>query len=209
MQSSGNRTRAIWCGGASGGASEIEEAFEDGCPVPLVVNKRGDSCTAPPGGWPEEPSTDPLDCVQLEQGNKTGQVRDGTQARFACTTNNWVPGGPLPPEGDQRWAYIVLTGFGRVIPAPNDEFLPIEGLIRIYVTGWGGSNFSGATGPPPEYPCRSENDPPPRGFDGNGAQVWGHMVDIVTLTDEVITGEAVCNLDRDDPDVQARSRPLS
>lgn len=187
VQNSGNRTRAIWCGGSSGGANEIEEAFVTGCPVPLVVNQRGDSCSTPPGGWTEEPATDPpLDCVQLEQGNKTGPVRDGIEDRFACTANNWVAGGPLPPEGDQRWAYIVLTGFGRVIPAPNNGFLPIEGLIRVYVTGWGGKNFSGTCG---------FNDPAPRGTDDKGAQIWGHMVDILTLTDEVITGEAVCNLD--------------
>jgi hypothetical protein len=184
VQSSGNRTNAIWCGGASNGAKEIEEAFVGGCPVPLKINARADSCTTPPGGWPEEPSKNPLDCVQLEQGNKTGPVGDGIQQRFGCTDNNWVSGGPLPPEGDPRYAYIVLTGFGRIIPAPNNGFLPIEGFVKIYATGWGGKGFGAA--------C-SENDPPPRGFDSKGAQIWGHLVDVVTTDGDVMVGNDVCN----------------
>ncbi len=177
VQSSGNRTLAVWCGGPNGGASALSDAIENGCQKGLTLNTRQDSCSPSPSG-------DPIDCVQVEQGNKTGPVRSGTEARFACTPNNWVTGGPLPPDADQRWAYIPLTGYGRMYAVPNNGWLPIEGFLRIYVTGWGGKNFS---------TC-SYNDDPPRGFDDKGAQLWGHLVNPITLDPSVVTGNAKCNL---------------
>jgi hypothetical protein len=190
------RTLAVWCGGGSSGASSLQEAIEDGCQVPLTLNQRGDSCATPAGGWPQEPSTTALDCIQVEQGNMT-KIRAGFENRFSCTPNNWVAGGPLPPDGDPRWAYIPLTGYGRMYAAANNAFIPIEGFVRIYVTGWGGKNFAGASGPNPEYPCRGINDPPPRNFDGNGAQLWGHLANPITLDASVVTGNEKCNLTLD------------
>jgi hypothetical protein len=73
----------------------------------------------------------------------------------------------------------------------SGAWLPIEGFVRVYVTGWGGKDFTGATGTPPSS-C-SLNDPPPRGFDGEGAQLWGYLVDPITLDASVITGDAPCN----------------
>ena len=131
----------------------------------LALNTRGDSCS------PEPPAaSDPWDCVQIEQGNKSS-IAKGSEDRFACTPNNW----PAPPEGDQRWAYIILTGYGRTFSAANNDWLPIEGLLRIYVTGW--DQQGGGGGP---ASC-AFNDDPPRGYDSKGAQLWGHFVSPITL----------------------------
>ena len=158
VQSSGNRTRAIYCGNSPGqGAAALANAIRDGCAKKLALNQRSDSCAPAP-----LPSANPWDCIQLEQGNKTS-INKGVEDRFACTPNNWVTGGPLPPDGDQRWAYIILTGYGRTFSAANNDWLPVEGLLRVYVTGWDGGQT-----------CNL-NDDPPRGYDDKGAQLWGHL----------------------------------
>ena len=176
VQGSGNRTLAIWCGGPNSGAASLEAAIVNGCQRPLTLNTRGDVCTSASG-------MNPLDCVQVEQGNSTGPVRDGTETRFGCTPNNWVTGGPLPPDGDPRWAYLPLTGYGRMYAIGQNGWLPIEGFIRIYVTGKGGKNFTA---------CAYDEDPP-RGTDDNGAQVWGHLVNAVSLDPNLVTSTAKCN----------------
>jgi hypothetical protein len=181
VQSSGNRTRAIYCGNSPGmGAAALENAIRDGCAKDLKLNTRSDSCSPAPLS-----SANPWDCIQLEQGNKTS-INKGVDDRFACTPNNWVNGGPLPADGDQRWAYIILTGYGRTFSAANNDWLPVEGLLRVYVTGWDGS----------KSPC-ANNDPPPRGYDDKGAQLWGHLVQPVTLDPAVIVGDGKCNFNND------------
>lgn len=192
VQGTGNRTRAIYCGNPSSGKPAIEDAIINGCLKKLVVNRRSDSCVPPP-----DSAANPWDCVKIEQGN-VSSLRDAYETRFTCTPNRWTSPSSLPPDGDPRWAYIVLTGFGRTIPAGNNDWLPIEGLIRIYVTGWdkkpgGGGGGGGNTA----ESCSGANDLPPRGYDGNGAQLWGHMVEIITTDGGVITGDEECNLNRD------------
>ena len=183
VQGSGNRTKAIYCGNPPGkGASALGNAIRDGCAKGLVENTRGDSCSPAPGS-----AADPWDCVQIEQGNKSS-IAKGAEDRFACTTNNWVTGGDPPPEGDQRWAYIILTEYGRTFSAANNDWLPIAGLLRVYVTGW--DQQGGGGGP---ASC-ADNDDPPRGYDGNGAQLWGHIVSPITLDPAVIVGDAKCDM---------------
>ena len=58
----------------------------------------------------------------------------------------------------------------------------------MYVTGW---DQSGGGGGPAN--CAS-NDPPPRGYDTKGAQLWGHQVNPITLDPDVIVGDDECNL---------------
>ena len=178
----GNRTRSIYCGNSPGqGAAALTNAIKDGCAKDLAQNTRQDSCSPAP-----LPSGNPWDCVQMEQGQKTA-VSAGLEDRFQCTTNNW----PNPPEGDQRYAYIILTGFGRTASVANNDWLPIEGLLRVYVTGWDESGHGG--GP---ANC-SQNDDPPRGYDSQGAQLWGHLVEPITLDPAVIVGDGQCDLTND------------
>jgi Flp pilus assembly protein TadG len=176
VQASGNRTMAIDCGQGNG-ASKLSAAIQNGCPKTMVVNQRGDSCSpAPPlpsGAW---------DCINDVSGNKTGPVASGLGQRFAspCTTNNWVNGsspGNLAPS-DPRFAYIFLTSYGQL--TTKHGWYPIKAFLRVYVTGGDGMNCPG-------------DDKPPRGYDGKGSQVWGHLVDFVTLSDDVIAGDQECD----------------
>jgi Flp pilus assembly protein TadG len=178
VQGTGNLTLAVKCGWKSNSAEELEDAVIGGCPVPMTVNQRGDSCSPEPplasGAW---------DCVEATPGNKTGKVSSGMHERFAtpCTPNHWVNGSSpadLNPE-DPRFAYIFLTSFGRV--ATGSGWYPIKAFLRVYITGADGMGCPG-------------DDPPPRGFSNKGSEVWGHLVDIITLDDDVVPGDSVCNL---------------
>ena len=87
--------------------------------------------------------------------------------------------------------------------AANNDWLPIEGLLRVYVTGW---DESGGGGGPAN--C-SYNDDPPRGYDAQGAQLWGHLVEPITLDPAVIVGRrGVRSHERQHP-VLAAPRPVS
>ena len=57
----------------------------------------------------------------------------------------------------------------------------------MYVTGW--DSKSGA--------CDSENDLHPEPYDGKGAVLWGHFVDVITLNDDVIVGDDPCDSTKD------------
>jgi hypothetical protein len=188
VQASGNRTKSIWCGNGNEGAQALEDAVANGCAKQLVTNVRDDVC-----GPPELTlDDDPWDCVKFEQGNTTGPLAQGFETRFQCTTNGWAAArqaGTYPPEGDQRWAYIVLTGYGRTYAAPNNGWVPIEGLLRVYVTGW---DIQGG-GPVRPEDCGGDNDDPPRGYDSRGAQIWGHIVEPIVIGPDVITGDASCD----------------
>jgi Putative Flp pilus-assembly TadE/G-like len=177
VQASGNRTMAIDCGQGNG-ASKLDAAIQNGCPKKMAVNQRGDSCSpAPPlpnGTW---------DCINDVSGNKKGPVASGLTLRFAspCTPNYWSnssPGDLLP--SDPRFAYIFLTSYGQL--TTKHGWYPIKAFLRVYVTGGDGMNCPG-------------DDKPPRGYDGKGSQVWGHLVDFVTLSDDVIVGDPECNTD--------------
>ena len=54
----------------------------------------------------------------------------------------------------------------------------------MYVTGW-----DNGSGDDSYEDCGGSNEDPPRGYDGKGAQLWGHMVDIITTDDDVIVGD--------------------
>ena len=182
VQSSGNRTFTVNCG-QGGGASSLRDAIRDGCPTPITINARNDSCSpAPPiadGSW---------DCVETIPGNKTS-VRQGLEDRFTCSmTNHWIDGtSPANlSDTDPRYAYIFLTSFGRVFNVSPNTWLPVRAFLRIYVTGWDKHPNSYET-------CSGANDKPPRGYDSNGAQLWGHFVDVITLSDDAIPADAECD----------------
>jgi len=182
VQRSGNRTLTVNCG-QGGGANELRDAIRDGCPVPLVTNQRADSCTPVPplasGAW---------DCVETIPGNKSS-TRAGLEIRFSCSmANNWTGASPGNlSDGDPRYAYIFLTTFARAANVGSNNWIPIKAFLRIYVTGWDKQPNTYET-------CGGANDPPPRGYDANGAQLWGHLVDVITLNDDVLPGDAECDL---------------
>ena len=178
VQGTGNRTLTIDCGQGNG-ASGLRDAIENGCPAPMAVNQRNDSCSPNPplanGSW---------DCVSAVSGNKTS-TNKGFENRFAapCTPNNWVAGTSptnLNP-GDPRFAYIFLTTLGQT--EEKHGWFPIKAFLRVYVTGGDGMG------------CADDDDPP-RGYNGKGSQLWGHLVDVITLDDNVTPSDDVCDLSR-------------
>ena len=42
----------------------------------------------------------------------------------------------------------------------------------------------------------ADDDDPPRGYNGKGSQLWGHLVDVITLDDNVTPSDDVCDLSR-------------
>jgi hypothetical protein len=38
------------------------------------------------------------------------------------------------------------------------------------------------------------DDVRPRGYDGSNAQLWGHLVDVVTLSDDALVSDEECNV---------------
>jgi Flp pilus assembly protein TadG len=179
VQGTGNRTLAINCGQGKGGG--LDDAIANGCPKQMLVNKRGDSC---------DPAQDPTlkgawDCVEAVSGNKNGIVGPGMKRRFAspCTPNNWatISANPGDPKyaSDPRFAYIFLTTLGQT--QSKHGWYPIKAFLRVYVTGGDGMG------------CQ-DDDEPPRGYNGKGEQLWGHLVDFVTLSDDAITGAEPCDI---------------
>jgi hypothetical protein len=184
VQNTGNRSHAVDCGQGNG-ASDLDDAIVNGCPSPppVGVNGRNDVCAPQPSpqGY--------RDCVVTVPGNKS-TLNKSYDDRFSCTPNNWIDG--VSPanlsDSDPRYAYIFLTSWGRIANAkPNGTDLPIRAFLRVYVTGW--DSKSGA--------CNSENDPAPEPYDGKGAVIWGHFIDVITLDDKVIVDDDACNLSAD------------
>lgn len=172
-QGPGNRSLTVDCG--QGGAGNIGLALQNGCPKQLVVNQRNDACPGPlpDGSW---------DCVQATS-ETAASVQAGLTDRFAspCTQNNWVNGSS--PDNlnadDSRFAYVPLTALGRL--RDTSGRYPIKAIARVYVTGGDGLGCPG-------------DDPPPRGHSAGGGELWGHLVDVVTLKADVIPGQTSCDL---------------
>ena len=99
--------------------------------------------------------------------------------------------GPNPPDGDQRYAYIILTGFGRTGRAANNDWLPVEGLLRVYVTGWDEAAAAAARRTAATTTTRRA------ATTRKGAQLWGHLVEPITIDPAVIVGDGECDLTND------------
>ena len=158
----------------------LENAIKDGCA------KNSCSTRVPTPARPRRfppPARGTASNSSREQDRSTRASSTGSP----CTPNNWADPRSRP-DGDQRWAYIILTGYGRTFPCRvNNDWLPVEGLLRVYVTGWD-ERATSAT---------ARNDPPPRGYDDKGAQLWGHLVEPITIDPAVIVGDGQCDLTND------------
>jgi hypothetical protein len=189
VKNTGNRTKAIDCGQGTPSASGLNKAVKEGCADPVQINARGDVCSTP---WPKGVR----DCVETVPGTKQDTAK-AYMDRFSCTDENHWEAGKSPDnlsDSDRRYAYIFLTSWGRIANAKQQgEDLPIRAFLRVYVTGW---DRMGGGKPGPET-CAG-NEPPPIAYDDgstSGAVLWGHFVDVITLSDDVITGEDPCDTD--------------
>jgi Putative Flp pilus-assembly TadE/G-like len=166
----GSQTRTVDCGAGGTGA-----AIETGCASQLLVDQTGTCGPPPPFGDAS------LDCLDLVGAPSLASFSAAVTERFAtpCTTNRWVAGSSpanLSPS-DPRFAYVALTPYGET--AGNSR-VPIAAFGRVYVTGGRGMSCPG-------------DDAPPRGDDG-GTAIWGHLVDVVTLSDDALAGDEACDV---------------
>lgn len=185
---SGNRSFAIDCGQGNGN-NALRNAVVNGCPDPVGVNVRNDVCSPQP-----DPATNYRDCVRAIPGDRAS-LAQGYMDRFSCSAqNHWIAGSSPAnlSESDPRFAYIFLTSWGQIVNAKqNQTMFPIRAFLRVYVTGW---TRQGGGPPGPETCGGNEKPPEPYNDQGNRAQLWGHFVDVITLSDDVITGDEPCDL---------------
>jgi hypothetical protein len=167
---SGSQNYAIDCDPAP---RTFRDEIASGCQTAYQLNT-GEACPN---------STLPLDCAQIETGDKVGQLRQGMDARFAsCPPNNWTnPGDPSQfpniPAGDPRAIPIILVPFGS-FKGSGSGWVPIVDFGTFYVTGW---DYVGGSAP-----C-SDNEPPPASIAGDHrGDIWGHFIKYV---DSINTGE--------------------
>jgi len=145
-----------------------QQEFQSGCGVPYQLNP-GEDCPN---------STQPLDCVPVQTGTFTGQLRQGMNTRFAgCPANHWISGSTIPdiPVGDPRAIPMIITSYGAF--ANNGTHpVPVVNFGMFYVTGW-----DDATNNPPA-PCAHTGPPANEPFPGTGSStgdVWGHFMKYV------------------------------
>jgi Flp pilus assembly protein TadG len=100
-------------------------------------------------GWSCPDSNAPQDCIETDNGLKTGQLRQGMTTRvtepagglhYYCP-NNWINdnGGGVPaiPRDDSRVVQVFVTSYGSFVGSGASWF-PIQTFANFYVTGWDG-----------------------------------------------------------------------
>jgi hypothetical protein len=156
-QDRGPNTFTIDCGGGN-----IRTMIENGCANRYSINA-ADIC--PDVGTPP----DPPDCVPVQTGAATGQIRQGMNTRFApggnCLPNNY----PTIVPGDKRVVIVMITDFSAFEGGGNTT-VPVVTYGAFYVVGWDGA------------PGGCDNEPYSHtglgGSSGNG-DVWGHFIKYV------------------------------
>jgi putative Flp pilus-assembly TadE/G-like protein len=156
--SSGSKNFAIDCDSGTNFRDEI--AY--GCYTPFGLNTDYPGC-------PRTTPNVPVDCVDVETGDKVGQLKQGMNIRFtdpatgACYPNNWATY-PNLPTSDRRIVPLILTDFGAFTGSggsPTDE-VAVRRFASFYVTGWDGAS------------CASNETYPFAGSEkGN---IWGHFI---------------------------------
>jgi hypothetical protein len=166
-----SQTGAIGCRGSG----HFKEALIEGCPGTYGIN----TGTACPDG-----STNPIDCVPVDTGVKTGQLRQGLTTRITTPKNgshyyceNRWSSFPNIPSDDSRIVEIFVTPFGS-FEGTGNEAIPIQDFATFYVMGWDGD------------PCEKD-PPPPEGGSGQG-QIWGHFIKYISALGSGGGGET-CN----------------
>jgi hypothetical protein len=158
----------------------LEAEIETGCETPYAINEDR-VC----------PSTStPAECIDVETGDKVGQVKHGMDDRFApggvCSPNNWQQ--PTPPAvlptidpSDPRLVPLIVTTWNAFEGEGSSE-IPVVVFASFYVTGWNGA-----------VDCSAVNEPPPRGSRNNSADVWGHFVHYIYTVNQGASGTCVAS----------------
>jgi hypothetical protein len=139
-----------------------------------------------PGCPVGRPDPTPLDCMNVETGDRIGQLEGGLDDRFgtggSCSPNNW----PAVPDGDPRAIPLIITQFGAFRGSGGSPAtrVPVRRFGYFYVTGWSRSNC--ATNEP--YPWSSVRN------DERG-DIWGHFIHHVITINNGGAGGTTCVLD--------------
>jgi putative Flp pilus-assembly TadE/G-like protein len=155
----------------------------NGCLTPYQPNPNHPGC-------PETTPPTPEDCMDVETGDKIGQLEGGLDQRLgnggSCTINNW----PNVPEGDPRAIPLIITQFAAFTGNGGsiNSQVPVRRFGYFYVTGWSRSNCP--TNEP--YPWSSNKQ------DSKG-DIWGHFIHHVITFNGGGAGNASCVLDASDP----------
>jgi hypothetical protein len=163
-ETSTSQTGAIQC--PPGGQGGFRENLEKGCSGTYGPNPEAPGWKCPDGATPQ-------DCIQTDNGLKTGQLRMGLTQRITAPSNgtkyycpnNWVAnngsGVPILPADDSRIVTVFVTSYGS-FGGSGSAWYPIQTFATFYVTGWDGD------------PCKTDD---PAGKD----QVVGHFIKYTTL----------------------------
>ncbi len=163
---SASQTGAIQC--LPGGQGGFRENIEKGCEGTYGINPESPGWECPDGATPQ-------DCVETDNGFKTGQLRQGLTKRITEPTNGteyycsnkWPKksGEELPDKEilskDSRLVTVFVTSYGS-FGGSGATWYPIQTFATFYVTGWDGD------------PCKTDD---PAGQD----QVVGHFIKYTTL----------------------------
>jgi hypothetical protein len=163
-QDRGPNTFTVDC---SGGTMNIRSMIEQGCTKAFSVSSTG-VC-------PNPTPPDPPDCVPVQTGAATGQIRQGMNTRFsdpasgACLPNNY----PTVVPGDRRVVLAMITDFSAFTGSGGGSLsVPVVTFGAFYVAGWDGA------------PASCDNEP--YSNTGNGTtsgtgDVWGHFIRYVAV----------------------------
>jgi hypothetical protein len=142
---SASQTGAVQC--PPGGQGGFKESLEKGCSGTYGANAEGP-------GWSCPDNATPQDCIETDNGFKTGQLRQGLTARITTPSsgtkyycpNNWIKnngeGAPLIPSDDSRIVTVFVTAYGSFTESGN-AWYPIQTFATFYITGWDGDPCKG------------------------------------------------------------------
>lgn len=159
----------------------------NGCLNPYRENMRNGVCTGyGPGNLPV-PTVGPFpgdDCIIVETGDKTGQIRSAIEERWGynggptCKTlNNWPTaiGDPLPnPLTDKRFVTLFIADENTFGASGNDIY-PIRRFAGFYLTAADGL---GCPGDDPAVP--------------GAKNVWGHFMSYVVPNPNATPTDELC-----------------
>ena len=166
----------------------FEDEIRDGCQNPYRENERNGDCSGYGSGNLPQPVVAPFpgdDCMRVETGDRTGQLRQAMDWRFGrngaadCQTlNNWpnAPGDPLPdPLTDKRFVTLFISDESS-FQASGGDIYPVRRFAGFYVTSADGLDCPG--------------DVPAVPGDKN---VWGHFVSYVVPNPNATPAEELCS----------------
>jgi Flp pilus assembly protein TadG len=171
----------------------FRDEIVNGCQNPYRQNRRNGDCSNYNTGNLPRPPVAPLpgdDCIAVETGDKSGQIRQAMGMRFGgnpCKTrNNWPknPGDPLPDfSTDPRVVTLFITD-ENTFTGSGTTIFPIRRFANFYITSADGMNC--------DFPGTQYDDDP---LNPGPKNVWGHWITFVDLNPNATPSDELCAFD--------------